>query len=352
MSAQVVLADVATERPSRVAYRSALSFLSFRRASALYVLALLIVVFAIWVPDTFLTETTLRSIVNEQAITAILAVGIVVPLAAGGFDLSVGFTLGLGVVVSAWMAGEHHASTGLTVMVALAFGLGAGVVNGALVTGLRIDSFIATLGVGSCLTALVEWISNDETIIGLPNGFVRLATRTVGGLQAPVFYLFALALALWFVLSHTPLGRRVYATGGNLEAARLSGLPTRRIIFGSFVIAGLMASFAGVLLCARSSAGSPGVGPNYLLPAFAAVFLGSTQFTSGRFNVWGTVVAVYVLATGVKGLQLAGAPFWIPDLFNGLALIVAVGASKLGRVRLLSRRRPPEPGPAPTSVSA
>jgi ribose transport system permease protein len=138
----------------------------------------------------------------------------------------------------------------------------------------------------------------------------------------------AIALALWYVLERTPTGRRVYATGGNVNAARLAGVRTSRVIIVSLMTCGAIAAIAGILNSAQLATGDPTIGPGYLLPAYAAAFLGSTQFQGGRYNIWGTVVAVYVLAVGVKGLQLAGAPVWIPDLFNGVALILAVGMSK------------------------
>jgi ribose transport system permease protein len=115
---------------------------------------------------------------------------------------------------------------------------------------------------------------------------------------------------------------------GNIDAARLAGVRTALVVVLALVACGLIAAFAGALVSSRLATGDPTVGPGYLLPAFAAAFLGSTQFRGGRYNVWGTIVAVYVLATGVKGLQLAGAPVWIPDLFNGVALLLAVGMAK------------------------
>ena len=145
---------------------------------------------------------------------------------------------------------------------------------------------------------------------------------------------------LWYVLERTPVGRRVYATGGNVdamggssEAAALAGVRISRVILAALVTSGVVAGLAGLLLTSQLSTGDPTVGPGYLLPVIAAVFLGSTQFRGGRFNIWGTVVAAYVLAVGVKGLQLAGLPIWIPDLFNGAALLLAVG--------LAAWRRPP-----------
>jgi ribose transport system permease protein len=137
------------------------------------------------------------------------------------------------------------------------------------------------------------------------------------------------------VLERTPLGRRIYATGGNIEAAKLAGVRTSVIIVGSLMVCGAVAALGGILLTARLGNADPTVGPSFLLPAFTAAFLGSTQFRRGRFNVWGTVLAVYVLAVGVKGLQLSGAPVWIPDAFNGAALILAVGmAAYVGTVRV------------------
>lgn len=313
--------------------------LSLRRVSALYVLFALIGLFSIWVPDTFLTTTTLKTLLAQQAITAMVAIGLVLPLAAGAFDLSVGLVLGTGAIVCAWLVGTHDQSVVVSISLALGAGLLVGVVNGLLVTRARIDSFIATLGVSACLTAVVTWISDGQLIIDLPDGFQRIATTEVAGIVLPVYYLFVLAIALWFVLEHTPVGRRVYATGGNSDAARLAGVRTTRVVFGVFVASAVIASFAGVLQTASIGTGDPGIGPSYLLPAFAAAFLGSTQIKPGRFNVWGTVLAVYVLATGVKGLQLAGAPFWLPDLFNGVALLLAVGLSGLPRRSRRSRTR-------------
>lgn len=307
---------------------STLSALSFRRISAIYVWIAIIVVFALWTPDTFLTTTTLKTLLSEQAITAILAVGLTVPLAAAAFDLSVGFTLGLSSIMVAWLIGAHGMGTVGAILLALLTGVVVGAVNGVLINQFRIDSFIATLGVGSCVLAMIRWTSGDLTIIGLSPDFERIAGDQIFGISLPVYYVLVLGIVLWYVLEHTPAGRYVYATGGNLEAARLSGVRTKLVIFVSLVVAGLVAAFAGILLASSSASASPSVGPAYLLPAFAAVFLGSTQIKPGRFNIWGTILAVYVLATGVKGLQLVGAPFWIPDLFNGVALLLAVGLSK------------------------
>jgi ribose transport system permease protein len=207
-------------------------------------------------------------------------------------------------------------------------GVCIGLVSSWLIVKARIDSFIATLGVSSVLLAVISWISADQQIIGLSAGFQKLGNTQILGITLPVYIMLIVAAVVYYMLEHTAVGRRVYATGGNQESARLAGVNISRVVVGSLVACGLVACFAGVLVSSDLATGDPTVGPPYLLPAFSAVFLGSTQFRGGRFNVWGTVVAVYVLATGVKGLQLAGAPTWIPDLFNGVALLVAVGLAK------------------------
>jgi ribose transport system permease protein len=321
--------------------------LSPRNASALYVFVVIFVIFSLWVPDTFLAETTWRTLLDSQSVTALVAVALVVPLAAGAFNLAVGAEVGFGAILVAWLL----SSAGLPVVPAIALTLVAGavigVVSGLLIIRASIDSFIATLGMSSILLAGVAWVSGGEQILGLSAGFQSIATTQILGITLPVYLMLVVAAVVWYGLERTPAGRRVYATGGNIEAARLAGVRTGTVIVASLAICGVLAAAAGTLVTSRIATGDPTVGPALLLPAFSAAFLGSTQFRGGRFNVWGTVVAVYVLATGVKGLQLAGAPVWIPDLFNGVALLVAVGLAKYHRTsqragaigRLISRRR-------------
>ena len=327
---------------------------SFRNAAALYLFVFMFVVFALWVPGTFLTWGTWRSLLSDQAITCLVAVGLVVPIAAGAIDLAIGTEVGLGAILVAWAMVDQHVSIPLAFAIALAAGVAVGALSWLMITRLRIPSFIATLGVSSVLTAVIEWVSHSEQILNLPPGFSSIGTGQLLGLQYPFYIMLGIAIVVWFVLERTPVGRRVYATGGNPEAARLAGVRTSRVLLLSLITGGVIASLAGVLNSAQLSTGDPTIGPGYLLPVIAAVFLGSTQFRGGRMNVWGTVVAAYVLATGVKGLQLAGAPIWVPDLFNGAALLVAVGLAQWRRTastrrqailrRLRGEREIPAPG--------
>lgn len=312
----------------RLDLRRAARTLSFRNISAVYVFAVIFLIFSLWVPDTFLAGSTWKALISSQADTAILAIGLVIALSAGAFDLAIGATLGFGAILVAWLLVRRGIPLVPAIVLAILGGAAVGLLNGLLVVKARIDSFIATLGMSSVLLAMIAWISSSEQILGLSNAFQNIGTTQVLGLALPVYLMLAVALVTWYVLECTPVGRRIYATGGNIEAARLAGVRTSLVIVLALVAAGAIAAFAGVLVSSSLGTGDPTIGPPYLLPAFSAAFLGSTQFRGGRFNVWGTLLAVYVLATGVKGLQLAGAPIWIPDLFNGVALLLAVGLAK------------------------
>lgn len=318
--------------------------LSFRNISAIYIFAVMFIVFSIWVPDTFLQWNTWKALFDSQAVTAILAVGLVIALSAGAFDLAIGTELGFGAIFVGWLLVNKGVGVVPAIILTLLAGAVIGLANGILITKVRIDSFIATLGMSSVLLALIAWVSSSQQIVGVGSSFEKLGTTEIFGLTLPVYLMLLVALVVWYLLERTPLGRRVYATGGNIEAARLAGVRVAAVVICSLIACATIAAFAGMLVTANLGTGDPTIGPAYLLPAFSAAFLGSTQFRGGRFNVWGTIVAVIVLATGVKGLQLAGAPIWIPDLFNGVALLLAVGlakwettATRAGAVRRLLR---------------
>ncbi|MDX6629252.1 MAG: ribose transport system permease protein [Gaiellales bacterium] len=312
-------------------------YLGFRNASALWVFAAMFILFALWVPDTFLTSQTWRSLLDSNALVALAAIGITIVLAAGVFDLSIGTAVGVGAMLVAWGLSTRGWPVGTTIALTLLAGALIGLANGFLVVVIGIDSFIATLGVSSALGGLILAISGGQQIVGIDAGFQSIATTEILTIGLPVWIVLVIVLITWYVLEKTLVGRHVYATGGNRDAARLAGVNTGRIVVGSFVACSMIAALAGLLIVSRLGTGDPSTGPDFLLPTFSAAVLGATQFRNGRFNVFGTLLAVYVLAVGVKGLQLAGASFWVPSLFNGVALIVAVSLTLL-RVRGTPRR--------------
>lgn len=311
--------------------RSLLRLLSFRNISGIYIFVVLFVVFALWTPDTFLTAGVWRTMLDAEAITAVAALAALIPLVTGVFDLSVGALVGFTGIVVAYLLVTGGLPVPGAIALALLAGGAVGLVSGVLITRARIDSFIATLGMSSVLAAGTAWLSDSEQILNLGESFSTIALTEIFGVTLPVYLMLVVAVAAWYVLERTPTGRRMYAAGFNPDGARLAGVAVSRLRMLALVAGGMVAALAGILLTARINVGDPTVGPGLLLPALTAVFLGSTQFRGGRFNVWGTLLAVYVLAVGIKGLQLVGAPGWINDLFNGVALLLAVGLAKYER---------------------
>lgn len=327
----------ANMEPAREGSRSSGRWLRAQLGTASLILVWigLIVVFGILEPDTFLTYDTFRSVASAQAITVVIALALVAPIAANVFDLSVAANMSLAVVLVAWLQADAGTPWMLAVLLTLLAGLLVGAFNALVVVGLEVNSFIATLGSMSILMALTQAVTGGNPIVqGISPSFIDLGIGQFLGLSLPFFYMVTIALILRHFMQHRQTGRFLYATGSNIEAARLAGVRTARIVTISLLISGGIAALAGVIFTMTIGSAAVDAGSSYLLPAFAAAFLGATQFRSGRVNVLGTVMAVYVLATGIKGLQLAGAPFWVEDLFYGAALIVAVAFS----VRAARRR--------------
>ncbi len=328
--------------PRKRRLAGAFGALSFTRISGIYVWAVVFGIFALWVPDTFLSGTTWENIASSQALIALVTLGLLFPLAAGVYDLAIGQTVGLSAILSAYLV-THGLDTAAALGVILALGVAIGLLNALLVVGIGINSFIGTLGVSSVLLAMIGATSNRQQIIGLPEGMEKLGTGEVFGIPLPVIYLIGFAIVAWYVLEHTSYGRYLYAIGGGPEAARLAGVPTKALAVAALIVSSVVGAFAGFILTAKLGAGSPEAGSGYLLPTYAAAFLGATQIRPGRFNVLGSLIAVYLLATGVTGLQLAGAQFWVTDLFNGVVLILALTLARMeGKLTLrrgvLSRR--------------
>ncbi len=325
--------------------------LGFEKYSGVYLWALFIVVFSVLSPDLFASMVTVHSVAAGKAVSALLALAIVVPLVCGIYDLSVGANINFTtiVVVKAVAGGL---SVPLAILLGLAVGAGIGAVNGFIVVKLKVNSFITTLGTASIISALQVIVTDNRQPLPPSLPAWRSLTQTkVFGFQIIVVYLLLIALVLWWALTHTPFGRYLYAIGGSPEAARLSGVKVDMYTWLSLIVSGALCGLAGVFY--GSIAGpSLSFGASLLLPAFAAVFLGSTQITPGRFNVWGAVLAIYVLATGVKGLQLLTDVQWLDPMFSGVALVAAVaianarqrsGDERRRRRRTVERAEPGEP---------
>jgi len=290
----------------------------------LILLIVLIIGFSVLRPRTFPTYFNFRSIANNKSIDAILALAVFIPMTANQFDLSVGFLLGISQVLAIGLVGQGLAWPIAAVLV-LALGAAVGLANGLLVSVVGIDSFIATLGTGSVLYGFNEWYTGGQQVLAtLPKSFTALS-GVVLGIPAPSLYVLAITLALWVVFEYLPAGRFLYVLGDSPRAAELNGISAKRYVTLAFLASGILSAFAGIVLQSQLLVGQSSVGPEYLLPAFTAALLGATSVRPGRVNVWGTVLAVAVLAVAVAGLNQLGAPFFVSPLFDGTMLILAVG---------------------------
>jgi ribose transport system permease protein len=290
-------------------------------------LVLLIVVFSILKSDTFLTAFTFQSMVNSRSINALIALAVMIPLASNNFDLSVASTLGISQVLANGLQTQQELPWPLASALCLLLGAAVGLVNGLLVTRARINSFIATLGSGTLLLGINQWYTGGRQVVGvLPYGFTLISGR-IGdtGIPVAIVYVLVVGLVLWVVFDYLPLGRYLYVIGDSPRAAELSGISATRYVTLAFIASGTLAALAGIVLQAQLQVGQSTVGQELMLPAFTGALLGATAIRPGRPNVWGTLLAVAVLAVAVAGLTQLGAPFFVENLFNGAMLVLAVG---------------------------
>lgn len=298
------------------------------RHSILLLIVVLFALFSILQPDTFPTADNLRGVALGQAVSALLALAVLIVVVNGEFDLSVGYIIGFAGVLAAKLTGGGMAG-GPALLLTLVAGAAIGLLSGVLVSRFRVNSLIATLGVGLAVSGLSVGVSGGQTLSeGVSPLFHDLALTSVLGVQTAIWAVLVVGAVLYVVLVRTPLGRKMYATGGSERVARMVGIRTRLLKTGAFAAAGLVAAFAGALQLGLSGAANPSYGSNLLLPAFAAVFLGSTTVRPGYFNVWGTVLAIVLLAIGFSGLSLLGVPFWVEPVFQGVALVLGVLLSR------------------------
>ena len=220
---------------------------------------------------------------------------------------------------------EYGFSWPVAVAIVLALSALYGLLNGILVALADIDSFVATLGSGTVLYAIALWHSGGRQIVGdLPDAFIALHHSDLFGIPVVAFYVLFAAVVLWIITEHTPIGRCMYAVGGNPIAAALNGIAVNRYTIGAFIASSTLTGFTGVIIAAEQGVGQASVGMDYLLPALVGAFLGSTTIRPGRVNVWGTVVGIAVLAIGIAGIQQFGGAFWVEPLFNGATLLLSI----------------------------
>lgn len=303
---------------------------------ALPLLTILVFVFFSFFPpssQSFPTMNNLNVILGSNAVITLIAIAAIFPLVCGYFDFSLGATTVMSQVMAAGMMSVFGLPLWLAIVISLGLGTLVGVVNGFFVTKLGMNPFVTTLGMMMLIAGLLSWFTGGGTIVsGIDPGLITFGSTRLAGI--PLVFLITLVVGLiaWYFFAHTPFGRSLYAIGSNATAAKLVGLPVRKNIWWSFIVAGFIAGFAGIMQLSRVGSAAASDGGALLFPALAAVFLGATAIRPGFFNVWGTIIGAIFVSVSVSGLALSGASGWASSVFNGAALLAAVALSTyLGR---------------------
>jgi ribose transport system permease protein len=306
----------------------------FARYATIIGLALMIVVFSILSPDAFPTFSNFINVLDQASLAMIISGGLTLALIVGEMDLSVGYAASLHGVLVTGLIVHDKLPISLAMAIVIALGALVGAANGLIVTKLRVNSVIATLGVGTIIVGLAYAYSSGVPIVaGVPEAFLQLTLgRWFFGIPNPIIFMALVVVTLWALVERTAIGQEIQAVGGNQAAARMAGISVDRIKVLGFVISGMCAALTGALLASRLGSGTTSAADSYLLTAFAAVFLGSATLRDGEFHVLGTLVGTLIIVFGFNGLNIFGAPTFSQYVFQGAILIIAVGLSSLGRM--------------------
>ncbi|MCW2756227.1 MAG: inner-rane translocator [Marmoricola sp.] len=289
--------------------------------------------YGVIMPDKFLSVSTAQAIFGSQSALLFLAVAALCTFVVGEFDLSFASVMGLSATIVPVLTALHHVPLAASCGIALLAALGCGLINAFFIVKLGVPSLVVTLGTASLFLGLAELISSS-TIVSVSNPtFSNLALRNFLGLPLSFYYGLILCAGFAYVLTWMPIGRHIVFVGANREVARLAGISVDRIRAGSYIAASLVAGMAGLLLVATVGGFDPTASSSYLLPALAAVFLGTAIVSPGQFNPMGTFLGIYFLETGILGLQLLGYTGWVQDAFYGAGLVVAVTVASVVRSR-------------------
>ena len=298
-------------------------FVVVTRAAALVAIVLVLSMLS----AHFFTFQNLMNVLRQASLQFLLSAGLTLVVLTGGIDLAVGAVLGLSACLGASLIVSGQLTAGIAA--ALGAGLACGLANGALVTYVKLPAFIATYGMLWIAHGAGYVFMKGEVIHGLDPAFRWLGTGAVGPIPAPVLVAAAVLGLLYVLLTHTRLGRAIYAIGGNPVAARLSGMPVRRHLITVYALSGLLAAFAGLVVIARVNAADSGTGEDLLLPAIAAVCLGGTSLFGGHGGIVGTAIGSIILALIINGMNLLGvSTFWQAGVM-GAIIIVSVFADQV-----------------------
>ncbi|HFZ8995811.1 TPA: ABC transporter permease [Citrobacter freundii] len=284
----------------------------------------------IFINDNFLTANNLTNVARQVSINAIIAVGMTCAILSGGIDLSVGPVMALSGTVAAGLM-VAGVSVPLAMLAGLAVGTAFGAINGSCIAWLRMPPIIVTLATMGIARGLGLIYTGGYPISGLPDVFSWLGRGTLVGIQVPILVMLLVYLVAWIVLNHMPFGRHLYSVGGNVEAARLSGIRVPRVRLLVYVISGFTAALAGLVLSSRLMSGQPNAGEGFELDAIAAVVLGGAAIAGGRGAIIGTLVGAMMLGVLNNGLNLMGVSPYVQNVIKGAIILAAIWMSSMKR---------------------
>lgn len=295
---------------------------SVRDAGTLLGLLIIVVVFSILSP-VFLTLPNIINVLQQSSINALIALGMTLVIISGGIDLSVGPTAALSAVIGATLM-VSGVPIPIAILASLGVGAMCGLFNGVLVAYAGLQPFIVTLGGLSLYRALSLIYTGGNPVFGIPSEFRAISNGTLFGVPNPVVIVAAIALVLWVVLNKTPLGEYILAVGGNEEAARIAGVPVARTKVATFMISGVLASIAALILVGRLGAAEPTMGNLWELDAIAAAAIGGASLMGGKGSMTGTVIGAIILGALRNGLTLMNVQAFYQLLATGIIIIVAM----------------------------
>jgi len=302
------------------------------RYGTLLCLGVLVIVFSALRPTIFPTFGNMINVFNQISLLGIIAGGLTVCMVMNDFDLSIGSVATLAAVLTAMALPNINIPLGI--LLVLLVGLFVGLCNGLLVTVLGVSAFLVTLGMMTILTGVNYWLTTGSGAIlyqGIPREFLTIGKGSFLNIPYLIFFLIFFLLVLHLILNHTNTGRRMYSIGGNLQAARFSGINVRRLRITGFMISSFLATITGILLVARVSIAEPTIGDRFLFDSFTVVFLGAATIKIGQFHILGTLVGALIMGCLFSGFTILNVPFALQQMTSGVILIAAVAASGVMR---------------------
>lgn len=292
---------------------------------SLIALVLMVVIISLIKPR-FVSFINLRNMFRLASINGLLAVGMTFVCLTGGIDLSVGAVMGCAGMYSAYFAQESMGQPAIVaILVGVAMGLVIGIFNGICVAYLKVPAFVGTLGSMSIAKSLTFLLTDAKPIPKLSEAFKFIGGGMVGGVFPIPIIIFAIILAACFLLLYkTRYGRYVFAVGGNANAARVSGINTKRIIASVYVLSGVLSALAGVITSARVTSGVTNTGEGYETDAIAIVVIGGTSLAGGKGRLWGTIVGIMLMICLTNGLDMLGVGAYYQMMVKGFVVILAV----------------------------